>query len=519
MQENKKSDETNQNKYEFIDELFFTSPEDDGVTDEDFAPSETGDFEFVIAIDDNEIDDADNSAAEESPIKEKSREQKPKKEKAQKPEKKQSEDKAPKPEKKKVEEKSPMPENNKSEEKAKKAENNKTEEKAQKPEKTKIREKAQKAEKSKTDTHKEPKEQKPVSTAAFIFTVTFKLLLICSIVAALLAWVNSITAPIITQNEIRKKEAALAEIFPELVGYETVQSDYIDIDELYAVSGDSGLLGYCASVSPSGFGGEISLMVGVDSAKNIAGIKVIDHSETAGVGTKALDSKYLSGYIGLGGDRLTLGEDIDAYSGATVSSRAINAGINSALSVYDAVFGADFTAQTAVVEIPLEGTVTIDAALNGADGHGGFYGWISEEHIEEALGVNFSPFEEIYCSKVKAEDGSYIDQGYAALVTVADESGYAKIMVGTYFNTQLGIRFIDYEGESFKKLALDTEYLANYKMNIQNPVPLVYGENIPAHAEADAQARMIAEKAAEVLAFYPEYLERISTDEEVAVNE
>ena len=68
MQENKKSDETNQNKYEFIDELFFTSPEDDGVTDEDFAPSETGDFEFVIAIDDNEIDDADNSAAEESPI-------------------------------------------------------------------------------------------------------------------------------------------------------------------------------------------------------------------------------------------------------------------------------------------------------------------------------------------------------------------------------------------------------------------------------------------------------------------
>ncbi len=356
--------------------------------------------------------------------------------------------------------------------------------------------------------------KKPQSTAGFIITVSLKLLLICAVVATLIALVYKITEPVISENEYRKKEAAITEFFPEKTSFEAIASENADVDELFVVRNDIEVIGYCASVSPSGFGGGIKMMVGVGFGKTVIGVKVIEHSETAGVGTNALSSEYLSRYIGEKGDYIELGTTVDAYAGATVSSKAVNEGINSALSVNDEVFGED--AVQSVAEQKPEGIVSIDEALHGADGYGGFYGWIIDvEHTEQEPEENFSPFEQIYLSKAKNEDGTWKDHGYAAVVTVSDESGWAKIMVGTYYNTQLGVRFLDYEGEAFKTLALDTEYMKNYKMNVADPKPLVYGENIPVHESADTQARLIAEKASEVLAYYGEYLTQVNQAEEV----
>lgn len=360
------------------------------------------------------------------------------------------------------------------------------------------------------------KVKKEQSTAGFIITVTLKLLVICAVVAAMLAFVYSITDPIIKENEYRKKEAAIAEFFPEKTSFEAMPADIDDVDELFVVYKDAEKLGYCASVSPSGFGGAIKMMVGVGFGKTIIGVKVIEHAETAGVGTNALSGEYLSKYIGEHGDRIILGETVDAYASATITSTAVNDGINAALAANDAVFGGEDAIAERVMP---EGTVSIDEAFHGADGYGGFYGWLTDvEHIEEKAEEGFSPFDEFYLFKAKKADGSVSDNGYAAIVTVTSDSGWAKIMVGTYYKTQLGIRFLDYEGEGFKTLALDSEYLKGYKQNIANPIALVYGETIPVHPSADLEARAIAEKASEVLAFYPEYLEKVTAvtaDEEV----
>ena len=403
------------------------------------------------------------------------------------------------------------------------------EEKPEKKEKVKpVKEKAEKkpAVKSQGNTQKAKKPQenkkapakakKEQTTAGFIATVTLKLLVICAVVAAMLAFVYSITDPIIKENEYRKKEAAITEFFPEKTSFEAMPTEIEDVDELYVVYKDAEKLGYCASVSPAGFGGAVKMMVGVGFGKTIIGVKVIEHAETAGVGTNALSGEYLSKYIGEHGDKIVLGETVDAYASATITSTAVNDGINAALSANDAVFGGE---EAIVERVMPEGTVSIDEAFHGADGYGGFYGWLTDvEHIEEKAEEGFSPFDEIYLFKAKKADGSVSDNGYAAIVTVTSESGWAKIMVGTYYKTQLGIRFLDYEGEGFKTLALDSEYLKGYKQNIANPIPLVYGETIPVHPSADLEARAIAEKASEVLAFYPEYLEKVATvtaDEEV----
>lgn len=392
--------------------------------------------------------------------------------------------------------------------------------KKEKPVKPKAEKKpAAKAEekKAKSSPKKEKapaKAKKEQSTAGFIITITLKLLLISAVVAAMLAFVYSITDPIIKENEYRKKEAAITEFFPNKTSFEAIATDIEDVDELYVVYNDTEKLGYCASVSPSGFGGAVKMMVGVGFGKTIVGVSVIEHAETAGVGTNALSGEYLSRYIGEHGDKIILGETVDAYASATITSTAVNDGINAALAANDSVFGAN----DAIVErVMPEGTVSFDEAFHGADGYGGFYGWLTDvEHIEEKAEDNFSPFDELYLFKAKKADGSVSDNGYAAVVTVTSDNGWAKIMVGTYYNTQLGVRFLDYEGEGFKTLALDSEYLKGFKQNIANPIALVYGETIPVHPSADLEARAIAEKASEVLAFYPEYLEKVTpVDEEV----
>ena len=159
-------------------ELFFGIPDDDNVTDADFAKADANEFEFVMSLDDSPEETTDNT---ESSVKEEETV----------PDKKVTESKPQKPAKK---------------EKADK-------EKVKKPEKD---------EKKKADTVSVKKEKAPQSTAAFIATVTLKLLLICAVVATMLAFVYKITDPIIKENEYRKKEAAIAEFFPEKTSFEEI---------------------------------------------------------------------------------------------------------------------------------------------------------------------------------------------------------------------------------------------------------------------------------------------------------
>ena len=111
-------------------------------------------------------------------------------------------------------------------------------------------------------------------------------------------------------------------------GHKNVQSTYIVRN-----TGDGVLLGYCYIVTANGFGGEMELMVGLHPNNTIAGVEVIDHSETSGIGTNVLNATYLTRYKGKSGT-LVLGTDIDAHSGATISSKAVLSGVNAALSAH-----------------------------------------------------------------------------------------------------------------------------------------------------------------------------------------
>lgn len=154
------------------------------------------------------------------------------------------------------------------------------------------------------------------------------LTLICSFVALMLALVNMLTKDRIKALELEDKKSAVAQIFGDID--DALLYDAYTESEVYIAVKDGGAVGYCVSVVSQGYGGEISMMVGLDTSKNVVGVRIISMSETPGVGSKTQNDSFLSQYAGKNGP-FTVGDNVDGISGATISSKGVTAGVNLAL--------------------------------------------------------------------------------------------------------------------------------------------------------------------------------------------
>ena len=186
----------------------------------------------------------------------------------------------------------------------------------------------------------------------FILKVAGTLTVISLVVAALLGFVNSITADKIAEIDAENTRIAMSAVAPEgsefgdkievtddMVAAAATQSG--KILELYPVTNGGAEAGYVMKISASGSQGTIVMMVGVDADKAITGISVVSHSETSGIGTKVVGNEpnaagvpVLDQFQGMtGAGSLVVGKNITAVSGATVSTKGINMGANAALAV------------------------------------------------------------------------------------------------------------------------------------------------------------------------------------------
>ena len=155
-----------------------------------------------------------------------------------------------------------------------------------------------------------------------------KLLLICAIVAGVVSLVFQLTKDQYAKNLQKTKDEAVAAIFDTegLTSKEISNGADAVVYEVYDANG--GFFGYCVEATGKGFGGDIGLMVGYNAECEILGVRVVSHSETPGLGAKIQsDARFLEQYAGNAGE-VTLGEDVDAIVGATVSSKAVTEGIN-----------------------------------------------------------------------------------------------------------------------------------------------------------------------------------------------
>ena len=105
--------------------------------------------------------------------------------------------------------------------------------------------------------------------------------------------------------------------------------------EVYAAYSGDEFVGYVFSAVSSGYGGDVPVTVGVGKDGTITGVRVGDNEETPGLGSKAAGEKFTSQYTGKaisGGIRIVSGpatadDEIQAVSGATISTNAVNSAV------------------------------------------------------------------------------------------------------------------------------------------------------------------------------------------------
>ena len=171
----------------------------------------------------------------------------------------------------------------------------------------------------------------------FVTRLTAPLLANCAVVALLLGAVNYVTAPIIDAMQAEKTKAAMAQVLAA-DDYLPVEGSFDGVVAMYeAVSGGQ-TIGYVAEVASNGFGGAISMVVGVDVNGAVTGVAVTNDKETANIGTKVTrDQSVLDRFVGMSqaAGQITVNTGANAFdgvSGATVSSRGVTGGVNAALN-------------------------------------------------------------------------------------------------------------------------------------------------------------------------------------------
>lgn len=168
-----------------------------------------------------------------------------------------------------------------------------------------------------------------ISTGAYVLRLTLTLFLITTIVAGLLGLVNYVTADTIAEQTAQKAENAMRQVL-EADSYEP-----LDVPEESAVTAAyrAGDKGYVVRVAPNGFGGAIDMMVGVDVSGAVTGVAIVSQSETASLGANCTREDFRAQFTGKTGT-LSVSKDggeIEALTGATVTSRAVTEGVNTAL--------------------------------------------------------------------------------------------------------------------------------------------------------------------------------------------
>ena len=171
--------------------------------------------------------------------------------------------------------------------------------------------------------------------ALYVLRLAGTLFLIAAVVAGALAGVNAVTKPIIDAQNEAKTQAAIAAVLPG--GFDEMITDYEDatglVSKIY-----KGANGYALEVLPSGFDNTITMMVGVDTEGKVLGISIVSHTETAGLGAVAAagtpaGEAFRAEFVGASGSVSVTkdGGEVEAITGATITSRAICVGVNAAL--------------------------------------------------------------------------------------------------------------------------------------------------------------------------------------------
>ncbi len=181
-------------------------------------------------------------------------------------------------------------------------------------------------------------------SAKDILVPTIALVVICLVATFLLGYTNMITQEKISQNEVEKEKSSRMVVLPEASSFGEVTALDNGITYCVATNASGAEVGYVFTTGAKGYGGTVSVMVGIDNNGSIKGIEILSHSETPGLGANATSDSFKSRFEGKSGE-LTVnknsndGQNIQAITAATITSKAVVSAVNMATEAFNEITG------------------------------------------------------------------------------------------------------------------------------------------------------------------------------------
>ena len=135
-------------------------------------------------------------------------------------------------------------------------------------------------------------------------------------------------------------------VLPDADSFGEVTTLDSGISYCIATDKDGKQAGYVFTAGAKGYGGTVSVMVGMDNEGVITGIEILSHSETPGLGMNATTPEFKGQYADKLVDSFVVNKagasadnEISAISGATITSNAVTDAVNAAIEYFKNVLG------------------------------------------------------------------------------------------------------------------------------------------------------------------------------------
>lgn len=170
------------------------------------------------------------------------------------------------------------------------------------------------------------------------------LLIITATAGLILGGVHAITKKPIAKQIEKTNNEAMKEIVPQADSFTKMKIESTDIiKEVNEGKASNDVVGYAFKVASKGYGGIIEMMVGISKDGKIQGIKILSHSETPGLGANAEKPDFSGRFKDKPTDKslkvvkrtASAPNEIQAMTGATITSRAVTLGVNEVVKFYN----------------------------------------------------------------------------------------------------------------------------------------------------------------------------------------
>ena len=176
-----------------------------------------------------------------------------------------------------------------------------------------------------------------------VFRIAFNLVAACFISGIVIGAVYYVTAPIAAEKAEQMKQESMRELVAEAESFQPVAGH----EGWFAAQRGGSTVAYIVPSETKGYGGRIKMLVAVTAEGRAMDFSILEHNETPGLGDNAQKPAFRNQFKGKDASHMVVvkdpgnKEDIQAMTGATISSRAVTLGVKQAVDAVAAFKGGD----------------------------------------------------------------------------------------------------------------------------------------------------------------------------------